>query len=125
ILLAIVAVVSGISALRQSQRALASHLAAQATNLVNSQPDLSLLLSLEANYIGDEMGEADPALIASLVTTLNSSPKLGTFLRAHDGDVRAVAFSPDGHWLATTGNASGNEGQVILWDMNSNENPRP
>ena len=125
ILLAIAAVVSGISALRQSQRALASHLAAQASNLVNSQPDLSLLLSLEANYIGDEMGEEDPALIASLVTTLNSSPKLGTFLRAHDGDVRAVAFSPDGHWLATTGNASGNEGQVILWDMNSNENPRP
>ena len=100
ILLAIAAVVSGIFALRQSQRALASHLAAQATNLVNSQPDLSLLLSLEANYIGDQMKEEDPALIGSLVTTLNSSPKLDTFLRAHDGDVRAVAFSPDGRRLA-------------------------
>jgi WD40 repeat protein len=123
ILLAIAAVVSGISALRQSQRALASHLAAQATNLIHSQPDLSLLLSLEANYIGDEMHESDPALIGSLVTTLNSSPKLGTFLRAHDSDVRAVAFSPDGHWLATTGNPSGSVGQVILWDMTSGENP--
>jgi WD40 repeat protein len=125
ILLAIAAVISGISALRQSQRALASHLAAQSTNLVNSQPDLSLLLSLEANYIGDQLSDEDPALIGSLVTTLNSSPKLDSFLRAHESDVRAVAFSANGRWLATTGNPSGNVGQVILWEMTSSKSPRP
>ena len=124
ILLAIAAIVSGISALRQSQRALASELAAQATNLVNAQPDLSLLLSLESNYIGDQLGESDPIWLGSLITSLNSSSQSGTYLYAHEGDVRAVAFSPDGHWLVTTGNPFGNRGQVILWDMTSSTNPR-
>jgi len=123
--LAIAAAFAGVEALRQSQNALASQLAAQSANLVNTQPDLSLLLSLESNYIGDELGESDPAWLGSLVTSLNSSPKLGTFLRAHDSDVRAVTFSPDGHWLATTGNPSGDVGQVILWDMTSTAASRP
>lgn len=126
IVLAIAAVFSGIEALRQSQIALASQLAAQATNLVDTQPDLALLLSLESNYIGDELGESDSAWLGSLITSLNSSPKLGTFLRAHDYDVRAVAFSPDGHWLATAGgDPSGKPGELILWDITSTANPKP
>ena len=121
IALAIAAVVSGISALRQSQKALASQLAAQSIALVDTQPDLSFLLSLEANYIGDELGESDPAWTGSLLTALNSSPKLGTFLRAHESDVRALAFSPDGRWLATAGGLPTDDaktGEVYLWDMN-------
>jgi WD40 repeat protein len=123
ILLAIAAVISGINALRQSQKALASELAARSISFVDTQPDLSLLLSLEANYIGDELGESDPASLGSLITALNSSPKLGTFLRAHESDVRAVAFSPDGRWLATAGGVpSGETGEVILWDLQSGAN---
>ncbi len=123
VLLAIMAVISGISALRASQVALASHLAAQATTLVDTQPDLSLLLSLESNYIGDELGQSNPAWLGSLVTTLNSSPKLGAFLRAHKNDVRAAAFSPDGRWLATAGGLPTDEaktGEAYLWDMQTN-----
>lgn len=132
VLLAIMAVISGISALRQSQRALASQLAAQSSNLVNTQPDLALLLSLESNYIGDELGESDSAWLGSLVTSLNSSPKLGTYLRIkkdaeliQDVAVRSVAFSPDGHWLASAGNAIDAIGTVAVWDMASNANPIP
>ncbi len=125
IALAFAAVVAGVQALRQSQQALASQLAAQSSNYVDTQPDLSLLLSLEANYIGDSLGESDPALLGSLVTSMNSMPKLGTFLRAHESDVRDVAFSPDGHWLASTGNAANDVGQVFLWDMSSTVKPRP
>jgi WD40 repeat protein len=119
IALAIAAMVAGVAALRQSQKALASQLAAQSSNLVNTQPDLSLLLSLESNYIGDQLGESDSAWLGSLVTSLNSSPKLRTYLRVDavdEGDVRAVNFSPDGDWLASTGNAANDIGHVMLWD---------
>jgi WD40 repeat protein len=123
IVLAIFAVISGVEALQQSQKALASQLAAQSSGLVNTQPDLALLLSLESNYIGDELGQSDASWLGSLITSLNSSPKLGTYLRAHTDAVRAVSFSPDGHWLATAGNAMDNVGTVVLWDMKSNANP--
>jgi WD40 repeat protein len=125
VILAIVAVISGLEALRQSQRALASQLAAQSTSLVSTQPDLSTLLSLESNFIGDELNEKDASWLGSLITSLNSSPKLVTYLRGHDSDVRAVAFSPDGHWLLSAGNPSGEVGQVILWDMTSTALEKP
>ncbi|HNF94489.1 MAG TPA: toll/interleukin-1 receptor domain-containing protein, partial [Anaerolineales bacterium] len=44
ILLAIAAIVGGVEAVRKSQQALASQLAAQSITLVDTQPDLSLLL---------------------------------------------------------------------------------
>lgn len=121
LIMAIVAGILGFEAARQSQRALASELAAKANNLVHSQPDLALLLSLESNHIGDMLDETDAAWFGSLVTTLNSSPKLGRFLRAHQSDVRAVAVSPDSRWLASTGNPNEGIGQVILWDLNDAE----
>lgn len=118
LILAIAAAFLGFEAARQSQRALASELAAKANDLVRSQPDLALLLSLEANHIGDLLDETDAAWYGSLVTTLNSSPRLGIFLREHQQDVRAVAFSLDGHWLATAGgHPSGDSGELLLWDM--------
>jgi len=121
IILAIMAVISWISALRQGQKALASQLSAQAISLVNSQPDLALLLSMEANHIGDELGESDPAWLGSLVTTLNSSPKLYVYLRAHDSDVRALAYSPDGRWLISAGGVpTGESGEAYLWELDKN-----
>ncbi|MEP6895968.1 MAG: TIR domain-containing protein, partial [Chloroflexota bacterium] len=132
--LAIAAVISGINALQQSQKALASQLAAQSTNLVSTQPDLALLLSLESNYIGDELGKTDPSWLGSLVTSLNSSPQLGMYLRVPDKSgkipdpavaVRAVAFSPDDHWLVSTGNTFDDTGTVVLWDMKSTASSIP
>lgn len=122
VLLAIAAVISQVSALRESQKALASELAAQSIAVVETQPDLALLLSLEANFIGDELDESDPAWLGSLITALNSSPKLETFLLGHNSDVRAVAFSPDGRWLATAGGLPTDDektGEAYLWDMKS------
>lgn len=120
VVLAVMAVIAGLSALRESQRALASQLAAEAISLVDTQPDLSLLLSLEANHIGDQLNEEDVAWTGSLVTILNSSPRLGTFLHAHQYDVRALAFSSDGHWLATAGGVPNEKsGEVFLWDLRS------
>ena len=125
VVLTILAAISWISALRQSQRALASQLSGEAISLVNSQPDLALLLSMEANHIGDELGESDPAWLGSLVTTLNSSPKLYIYLRAHNSDVRALAYSPDGKWLISAGGVpTGETGEAFLWDLKNTDTPQ-
>ena len=123
ILLAIAAVFGGVEAVRKSQQALASQLAAQSINFVDTQPDLSLLLSLESNYIADTLGDSDPARLGSLVTSINSVPQLDTYLRAHEGDIRSISFSADGHWVAATGNAINDTGIVTVWDLTSNESP--
>jgi WD40 repeat protein len=127
IVLAIAAVFSGLEAFRQSQNALAFQLAAQSTNLGTTQPDLSLLLSLEASYIGDRLGGPEAAwLVGGLVTSLNSSPHLQTYLQDNENAIRTVAFSPDGNWLAAAGQPDGEKpAQVTLWDMTSTMNPRP
>ena len=118
VVLAVMAVIAGLSALRESQRALASQLAAESISLVETQPDLSLLLSLEANHIGDQLNETDAAWTGSLVTALNNSPRVGALLHEHVYDVRALAFSPNGHWLATVGGIPNEKtGEVYLWDL--------
>jgi len=116
--LALLTAISWLSALRQSQRALASLLSAQAVLLANSQPDLALLLSMEANHIGDELDETDPVWLGGLMATLNSIPKLYIYLRAHDSDVRALAYSPDGRWLISAGGVpTGELGEAYLWQL--------
>jgi WD40 repeat protein len=127
ILLAFAAGYFGVQAQRQSQSALAFQLAAQSTNLGATQPDLSLLLSLEASYIGDELGGPESAwLVGGLATSLNSSPHLKTYLRDNANAIRAVAFSPDGKWLAAAGQPDGQQPvQVTLWDMTFSDTPKP
>jgi WD40 repeat protein len=44
-------------------------------------------------------------------------------LRGHASDVRALAFSPDGRWLATAGGIpTGESGEVLLWDLSVGKN---
>ncbi|NLX08739.1 MAG: protein kinase [Chloroflexi bacterium] len=70
--------------------------------------DTSLLLSLEAVNAADTF-EAWRSVMAGL----QASPRLTMFLHDPTAEVRSVAYSPDGAWLA----AGGRDGEIVLWDM--------
>ncbi|MGH3885365.1 MAG: TIR domain-containing protein [Pseudonocardiaceae bacterium] len=67
----------------------------------------ALLLGLAAHRL-HPTGETH----ASLVNTLAAGPYLGT-LTGHTSSVNSVAFTPDGHTLAT----GSDDSTVILWDL--------
>jgi WD40 repeat protein len=98
-------------AVMQAQIAKSRQLAAQAYALLDSQPDLSLLLSIVAERTYDTV-EAQ----GSLLTTLQQSAPLTTFLRGHSAEVLTVAFSPDGQTFASAGcgDKTGCDQQEIL-----------
>jgi hypothetical protein len=96
----------------QQRLATARQLAAEANSLRNSRPDVSLLLSVEAQRLAPSSEGR-----ASLLDTLLQSPYGGT-LRGPTGPVLAVAFSPDGRTLAK-GSAAG----AMLWDVGDRAHP--
>lgn len=83
-------------------------LANQALTLVDSQLDLALLLSAEANQAYRTFDAR-----SSLLTTLLSSPEIASFFRFHQGAVNSVAFSPNSQILAS----ADQEGVIALWDV--------
>lgn len=87
----------------------ARQLAAQAITLTNEQPDLALLLSLEAIRIDNS-----PESRSSLFTALGrSTPQLWRYLRGHDTAVWRLASNPAGNCLAS----ADENGTVILWNI--------
>ena len=96
--------------------AVSGQLAALARPFLDSQLDLSLLLSLEAVLV-----RPTPAAQGSLFDGLQRSPRLMTYLHKHTSGVRSVAFSPIAPVLAT----SGEDSSIILWDVSGTSDPRP
>jgi WD40 repeat protein len=88
--------------------ALSRQLAAQALQHLDDRLDLSLLLAVEAWKAGETL-EAE----SSLLSALEHSPHLTTFLVGHTRDVYALAFSPDGKILAS----AGFDRRIQLWDV--------
>ncbi|MEI2689135.1 MAG: ATP-binding protein [Anaerolineae bacterium] len=95
------------NAARQQNRARA--VAAQARNVQFSQPDLSLLLSVEALSLARQQ---DREIDAALLAVLDDNPQLEQVLHTGDQPIKAVAISPTGSLLA----AGDEAGQVRLWD---------
>ncbi len=69
--------------------------------------DLALLLSLEALQSADTFGAR-----SSLLTTLQASPYLLTYLHGSGESIRSVAYSPNGRLIAS----GGKDNALTLWD---------
>jgi len=109
-LVAVLFLLLALGALRTAQeerdRARNGTLAAQARGHQGDRLDLALLLSLELGRQGEGF-ESRRLLFAAL----EASPRLERLLHGHGGAVRALAWSPDGRWLATAGSGP----RLRLW----------
>lgn len=92
----------------QARRARSGELAAQAITAIESNPELGMLLALEA-ISTTQTAPAEDALRRSLL----ASSVVTTLM--HDQPVFAVAFSPDGRKLISAAQRE----QIRIWDANS------
>ncbi len=93
---------------RQARIALANQLATQALSRLDDQPDLALLLSVEAyNTVNNLQSRS------SLLSAIEYSPRLTRFLHGHANTVLNMAFSSDGKRLVS----GSRDNVIVLWDV--------
>ena len=109
----VAAVIAGVFALAQrgSARhtatvAQAGRLAAQSREVAAEQPDLGLLLALEAGRLDDSVDSR-----SALLGALEHGSRIRVWLQGFDSPVNHAAFSPNGRLLATV-----TQDEVTLWD---------
>jgi WD40 repeat protein/serine/threonine protein kinase len=113
-LIFLAAVGAAILARRQEQKAeqqaglaLSRQLAAQAIFLTDKQPDLALLLSLEANT-----RSPNPTDRNKLLLNLEFNPNLMAILHGDSDGILSIAYSPAGKIVA----AGDRNSNIVLWD---------
>jgi DNA-binding SARP family transcriptional activator/WD40 repeat protein len=107
-----VAVILAGLAFAQSRRAAARELAASAINVLDKDPELSVLLATEAATLAEPGFET----VSALHEALYHHRLLWTHQWTGDGDFFTGALSPDGTRLALSG-----VGRIEVWDLDTND----
>jgi WD40 repeat protein len=92
----------------QRNEALAGQLVMYAKSYVDTQMDLAVLLSLEANRLSDHA-----EIRSSLPAVMEANPKLMTYLQGHQETIWDIALSRDGNLLASVDSS----GMICFWDV--------